>query len=407
MKTPRFPGLCAAPAIFTRLSRQSGAFSRCKTFAMGPQVAVSLANEADSEAQLLGVANELDLAAGDGWAQIAPYGTWPHTEGLQIFERADAEQIVSRFKSVWGRIKRAVVGLPLYKGHPDHKAFANTHTDKTQYGQWSDLEARDDGLWGRPVISAAGADLIEGGLRYLSPNWRAAMTGLANGRPVYRPRILDSVGLTACPNIPGHSLTNETQNPETGTQNRTTIVDLQKLITLLALANTATEADVAAAITALAARPETAALANEQSARTAAETKATEATAKLEAAETALANERTAHAATVKARNAALVDAAVRSGRIAEAARPTWEARLERDFAGESVALANEKSGPKTEGRTGDLGARKPTAATAAQFTALVNERMAAKGESWDAAWAATKATPEGKSLYEQMQAKA
>lgn len=396
MKPLRFPGMNPQSATIPCFSVRRAALAFCKTFAMARNSLPNLANEAESDAQLIGVANELDLGAGDGWAQIAPYGSWPHAQGMQIFQHEDAAAIVARFKSVWGRIKRAVVGLPLYRGHPDHPAFANVHKDKTEYGQWADLEARGDGLWGRPILSKSGADLVDGGLRWLSPNWRAAMTGLANGRPVYRPRILDSVGLTDRPNIPGPSLTNT--QPET-------IVDLSKLILLLALANTATEADVVAHLTALAARPAPEALANEATARTAAEARIATLSAELTTAQTALANERTAAAAIASARNAALVDAAIRAGRIVEAARPVWAARLDRDFATESVALANEQSGPKTVARTAALGERKPAAGASAQFTALVNERVA-KGATFDAAWAATKASAEGKALLEQMQAK-
>ena len=408
MKSLRFTGRCARPAIMAPDSRLRAALAFCKTFATGPAKWCNLANETGPEEQLIGVANELDLAAGDGWAMIAPYGSWPHAEGMQVFDRKDAGMIVDRFKSVWGRIKRAVVGLPLYKGHPDHVAFANIHKDKTEYGQWADLEARSDGLWGRPVLSSAGADLVQGGLRWLSPNWRAAMVGLANGRPVYRPRILDSVGLTDRPNIPGPSLTNSlpetvAPSPETLNSKPETLVDLQKLITLLALANTATEADVVACLTALASRPAPEALANEATARTTAESRVAALTADLATAQASLANERTAHATAATARNAALIDGAVRAGRITEAARAIWEARLGRDFATESVALANEQSGPKTAGRTDALGARKPACAASTKFTSLVNERVA-KGQTFDAAWASVKATAEGKALLAQMQ---
>jgi hypothetical protein len=154
----------------------------------------------------------------------------------------------------------------------------------------------------------------------------------------------------------------------------------------------------------LRARPEPTALANEQTARTTAETQLNEIKGKLTTAETALANERTAHAATVKARNEALVAGAIREGRIVEASKDTWMKRLDRDFAVESVALANEQSGPKTQARTDNLGARKESLEAGSQFTALVNERMAKTGEAWPVAWKAVKQTKEGQALHQKME---
>jgi hypothetical protein len=171
----------------------------------------------------------------------------------------------------------------------------------------------------------------------------------------------------------------------------------------LANAATATDEQINAALTeaapvatALVARPEASALANEQTARSTAETRVAELT-------TALANEQAAHKATAKARNEALVDAAVKSGRIVEAARPVWLGRLERDFSTESVALANEKPAVKTTATTANLGDRKPAGEASAAFTALVNERMTKTGETWATAWKNVSATKEGKDLRVKM----
>lgn len=380
-----------------------------------PDLALDSAHE-----PLIGLPNTLDLTAGDGWAQIAPYGRWPHREGLQVFERADAEAIVAQFKSTWGRIKRAVVGIPLFRGHPDHIQFANTHTDATAYGQWSDLAARADGLWGRPVISPAGAALIESGLKYLSPNWRCLRVPLANSA-VWRPRILDSVGLTDTPNIPGRSLVNTTPPPMNPSL-------LLQLLTALGLpvepapTDDQLNAHLTAAIPlakSLAARPDPAST----TAPTASNSPSTPAAVSDPAATKPVANETTTAAATTvaalhsqlsalssqltaaqAARNAALVTAAVSLGRIPEAARPVWLGRLERDFAAESVALANESGALKTTPRTAALGTRKLDSAAAEQFTALVNEALPAHAHNWSAAWAAVKATAKGQQLFTQMQ---
>jgi hypothetical protein len=172
------------------------------------------------------------------------------------------------------------------------------------------------------------------------------------------------------------------------------------------LGNEATEAEIIAALQAaepharaLAARPEATALANEQSARTSVETELATTKTKLAELTTALANERKAHVTV-------LIDAAVREGRITEAHKPVWASRLQRDFATESTALANERGALKTTGTTAGLGARKENLEPAAQFTALVNEAMPAHGNDRDRAWSAVKASAEGKALLELMEKK-
>ncbi len=349
---------------------------------------------------MTGLSNEIDAATGDGWARI-PYGEWPHAEGLQRFGREEADAMVGYFKSTWNRIKRAVVGMPIFRGHPDLAAVANEYPDKAVYGTIADLEARDDGLYLRPILSEAGAALVnEKGLKFFSPHWLARKLEPKNGRPVFAPAFLVSIGLTDRPNISGTSLVND--------QTKSASTMPTWLLALLGLANEATEAQVKTKVTDLLARPETTALANETTARNAAESKATELAGKLTAAETALANERTALVNARKAHAETLVAGAVRDGRITEASRAVWLGRLERDFAAESTALANERVGGavKTAPRTADLGNRKAASPASDRFVALVNERTA-KGESWESAWAAVKASKEGKALFEQMNAPA
>jgi hypothetical protein len=350
--------------------------------------ATALANSAASAPELedlVDQANSLDLsAAPDGWALLARYGDWPHEKGLQRFGREQADEIVSRFHSAWGRIKRAIVGLPVFKGHPDIADFANIHRDRTEYGQIADLEARDDGLWGRLVLGSAGADLVVAGHKHVSPHWKARRSGEASGRQVYAPALLVSVGLTPTPNIPGPSLTNsahtETKAPTMPSW----------LLSLLGLANEATEDQTREAVTALTQRPATEALANEQTARTTAEQRVAALEAELStlkaeivAGTTALANERTA-------RRAEAVSSAIAAGRIVEADRALWTARLERDFAAESVALANAQSPLKTASaaRTAGLGVRKEGADRIGQIQAKVTERMASSKEDYDTAFA-------------------
>ena len=388
----------------------------------------ALANEAAPEGvALIGVGNELGVSAGDGWALI-PYGRHPNERGLQPFGKPEAERMVGYFKNTWNTIKRAFVGMPILRGHPDMaksvrremerekdpakraslQSLINTierrYPDKTVYGTITDLEARDEGLALRCVLTEEGAALVnEGGLNCFSPHWLClAGEPSPDGKPTQIPVYLVSIGLTDRPNIAGTSLVND--QPDTSPTMKKELI-----IALLAalgrsLGNEATDEQVNAALPdatgharALAARPETTALANEQS-------RVTQLTGELATANTALANERTELAAVRKQRNELLVAGAIREGRITEADKPKWIGRLERDFAGESVALANERPAVKIRAATTGLGDRKPANAASDQFTALVNERVA-KGEPWTAAWEAVKATEQGKKLYADMNA--
>lgn len=390
-----------------------------------------LGNEAEIEGvAIVGLGNEIATITGDGWARV-PYGEWPHELGLQRFSRAEAEEMVGYFRNTWNRIKRAITGLPIYRGHPDwpdvlrkqREALANEAErraldlrisemeqrwpDKREYGSIADMEAREDAFYLKPVLTPAGAALVnEGGLKYFSPHWLAKVLGQANGKPIYGPAFLLSIGLTDRPNIAGTSLVNSAPGGADN-QNQKEHTMPQWLIELLGLANEAAEErenKAKAKLAELLKRPEPTALANEQTARTTAETQLGEIKGKLTAAETALANERTAHAATTKARNEALVAAAVKEGRITEAAKPVWIGRLDRDFAAESVALANEQGAVKTAPRTGNLGDRKTENTARDQFIALVNEAMPKNDNNWERSWHAVKATAKGKTLFKEME---
>jgi hypothetical protein len=409
----------AAARIMTAISRPDAPQRVCKA-CNGPFCAISaairsfwpadltaLANEAPPahDYEFIGLSNEIAAVDGEGWARI-PYGDHPHEKGLQRFSKADAEEMVSYFKNTWNRLKRVVSGLPILRGHPDHAEFANQHKDKTSYGTVADMEARDDAFYLKPVVTPAGEALIASGLKYFSPHWLARKVGLANGKPIFAPVFLVSIGLTDRPNIGGTSLVNSKP-----TMNNAHLIALLAAIGRNVAAD-ATDEQIDAEIVAatplansLLQRPEPTALANEQTKVTTLTTEVAGLKTQLTDAGTALANEKAAHQATIKARNVALVDGAVRAGRITEASKPVWLGRLERDFATESVALANEQGAIKTHARTGNLGDRKEPTEASAQFTALVNEAMPKHGNSWDRAWAAVKATKEGKALLAKMDA--
>lgn len=320
----------------------------------------SLANEGQANYSLCGFANAVEMAT-DGWTVI-PFGEWPHSEGIQIFGKEQATTIVDNFKSGWARFKRAVIGLPVFKGHPDiadtfkpeiaresnpHKkqslilkmqSFANAYPDKAEYGQIADMEVRPEGLAIKQVLSQAGAALVNSGLKFISPHWGAMPIGERNGKTLWAPRDIRSVGLTAHPNIPNKSLVNTAEAETSKNMNR------EKLIQILGLANDATDAQIEAAVVERNARPTAETLANEKAQTIAAtgraqtaETTLAAVTKERDTAATALGNVR------AKAIDELLVSA-VKGGKIAEADKPIWKKRLERDFEGESVSLANSQA---------------------------------------------------------------
>lgn len=390
---------------------------------------IALANE-DERDGLIGLENEFAVGT-DGWVRIAPYGEsikermFRHKDGreeqqtfVQQLDRAAAEEMVRKFNSPWGKLKRFVRGLPIYKRHPDlqeHAPGTISHAlanDKTACGMFAELEAREDGFYGKPVVSESGQTAIENeGLKWLSPFWWAKPAGKTrNGTPIMRPTELISAGLTDRPNIQGgEALANQREREH---------MNKQKLLAALgklgiALANEATDEQIETAIAGLVPKTNVTALENEKQTltnanKTAEQLLASEKTLRVNAEgtvtqlTTALENERVAK---VKA----VLDTAILQGRITAAERDAWQGKLKESFDLNVTALANEKQKVKTTATTENAGTRKPEAATASeaseQFLALANELAVKEKIDFQIAWKRTKkANP---ALYEAMSAKA
>jgi hypothetical protein len=161
---------------------------------------------------------EFELSAQDDYLQLSPIGVFPHPRGLQNVDKAALEAIVKNFKSFFSRLGRRFAGLPFYVGHPDVQGYSNSYSDRKAYGWIMDLEAREDGLYGRTKWSAAGRELIRNGhYKFLSPTWSVENIGNNSGQPVYRPTQLISVGLTNEPNLPVLPLANSDSAAEPNT----------------------------------------------------------------------------------------------------------------------------------------------------------------------------------------------
>jgi len=338
-------------------------------------------------------------ANGDDFQLLASYGDHPHRVGLQRFDRASAEALVSAFNTAWEKVKRlagaANANRPIYRGHFDDPLFAAQHDDTTAYGQVTALQAREDGLYFKPKYTAAGNGLLgEGGKLYFSPRWLMRQAGGA-----WSPFKLLSVGLVPNPNI--HGAAANAAQPEA--------IMLEQLLQNLgftaeqatAAANGADGAptldEVTAKITGLqdaanAAPDLEAAKTQLEADLAAARQKTTEAEASVTAANARATAERTAHAETVAAN-------AVAKGVLTEADRAATVTSLTEatDFATAANAVMTAEPVLPQGGQAKDVAARKSgvqTAANAAHaFSEKVREMMdASNGRlDYDQAWANAK----------------
>ena len=382
---------------------------------------LEFANSAKAEA-CVGFTNEISIGS-DGWAQIAPFGDFPSfavlpqpdgtCKRMQAIQRIDKEcatAMVAEFQNSRKGIKKFFSGRPIYIGHPDVPGIGAKYPDKSAKGVISDLAVRADGLYGLPVFTNEGSDLVEQKkLRYFSG--RLADCDEAdpvNGVPVFRPNSFLSVGLTNQPHLPVQMLNDaascEAAAAESANQKHTMKKSLlEKIIGLCAaakieLANTADDAAVETALDQLAKVDPAASFANE---KTTLESAIAAEKAKLTANATEITNlktERDAFKASFanerKARVDTLLDAAITAGKITAAERPVWATRLgnEATFANESEALGKLAGKVKTASITINRGERKVELANASDrrdmVAELVNEEMANSRSSYETAFA-------------------
>jgi hypothetical protein len=183
----------------------------------------------------------------DGWALIAPFGEHPKTRAvraangqiqqehfLQVLDNEAADAILASENSMFRRIKRALVGLTAYKGHPDLKRYSPETVENSSrngekpvpLGLVDKLRKTHRGIEAHFAILPDQAHTVENeGYKYPSVLWMVRPTGEtralqsgSGGSPlrgghgssptsvkvtVVKPYQLLSIGLTPTPNIPG------------------------------------------------------------------------------------------------------------------------------------------------------------------------------------------------------------
>jgi hypothetical protein len=363
------------------------------------------------------LANEAVLDE-DGWALIAPFGEHPKTryvkkngrvqreQFIQVLDPQSADQLLSRENSLFRRIRRAVVGIPVYKGHPDLGDFSPETAAgagrKEIIGAIDKVRKTERGLEAHFVLTPAGADAVEReGCKYPSALWYVQPVGRRGGAVLARPFKLLSAGLTAHPNISGvESLANARHAGPTPEPPPTQEPDM-KLIAGWLRANGATfanaespaEAEVLAALQKLhaSAAGEAAALGNENSTLTGENADLKARLSNLESNAAALENENGAlksqAAAERKGRAAALVDLAIARGKLAVSERPGRLQSLENsaDFEREAAALLDSAARFKTTGSAESgkiLSNHGATGDAREEYCAAVERHMKETGES-------------------------
>lgn len=169
-------------------------------------------------------ANDASLDA-DGWCLIAPFGEWPKTrrylEGrqlkeqdfIQVMDNAAADALLDKENSFFGRLKRALIGIPVFIDHGDlkevdPKALPNGAA-KLKGGVVDQIRKGARGIEAHFSLDNDGAQAVEAGWKFPSALWYVLPNGKRGDATLCRPFKLISVALTKYPNISGvESLSN-------------------------------------------------------------------------------------------------------------------------------------------------------------------------------------------------------
>lgn len=211
--------------MLTRIFPERDFATGQKRFATGSHLAAanSAAPVSENTQYAIGAANAEVAGESGTWVRISRYGEFWHAgiQATQVFNKSEAQSIVRAHRSTLSRLKERVIygtanaifvrdpKVPVYEGHPDVPGFAGRpgHEDTTPYANFTDFEARDDGLYGQIEWTAAGNALRASGKKlYFSPYWTLVSIDAQRSRPV---RLL-SVGMDPHPNISGSAANAQT-----------------------------------------------------------------------------------------------------------------------------------------------------------------------------------------------------
>ncbi|HEY3861640.1 MAG TPA: phage protease [Verrucomicrobiae bacterium] len=354
----------------------------------------------------------------DGWALLAPFGEHPKTRFvkkngkverehfIQVLDNQSADLLLSRENSLFRRIRRAVVGIPVYKGHPDLGDYSpetsSPSAKKEIIGAIDRVRKTGRGLEAHFVLTPAGADAVERqGCKYPSALWYVQPVGRRGASVLARPFKLLSAGLTALPNISGvESLANArlagpTQEPIRKKEPEMKLIAGWLLAhgAVLAHADSPAESDILAALQQIhaSASGETAALSNENAALSGENADLKSQISNSQSASAALENEasdlKTQIARLRSQRAASVVDLAIARGKLAVSERTARLQALENssDFDRDAAALLDSAARFKTiaSAESGKILANHGMAGDAREeYCAAVERHMKETGEA-------------------------
>lgn len=184
----------------------------------------------------------------DGWFHLVPRGEYPHTgdDGktrVQVIDDASLDAMLKNFAP------KVLIDQEHFSHMPDKSSEA--------MGWISELQKRDDGLWGKVEWTDIGDAAVKNRrYRFLSPTWRKLQS---LGGDKVRPLHLLDVGLTNQPNIRGMvPLSNREgseefrrTDPADSNNKNQTKAPMKQIAALLGLAAEASEDSILTAVTAL------------------------------------------------------------------------------------------------------------------------------------------------------------
>jgi hypothetical protein len=175
----------------------------------------------ESNVDVVSLENDGAEMDAEGWALVAPFGQHPKTriyrdpadgqvkeqKFIQSLDNDAADAILSRENSLFGRIKRALIGLPVFKGHGDlneyDPAALGNSAPKVKLGVVDSIRKAARGIEAHFALDNDGAAAVAAGWKFPSVLWQVLPNGRQGDAIVGVPFKLLSVALTQRPNISG------------------------------------------------------------------------------------------------------------------------------------------------------------------------------------------------------------
>lgn len=336
-----------------------------------------------------------------------PFGDWkveairPDGATFTCIQRLDAEAVAEMTKGWRGvlqALKLWLLKIPIYEGHPDRtQALTEDQKDDLIRGTVRSIGSDGEALIINVSWNPSGKSVRENYQAH-SPHWLLRETGeTKDGLPVMRPYMLVSIGLTNAPNIAGSAINEEEKNKNQENPQMNELI--AKLRAELKLSADMSDEDVLQyAITHYNKAVDELyqiknQLAEAQRLQKEAEATAEKAKKDLSVAEDAAKDaQATNEAMTTKA--IAIVDDAIKAGKIRIADRPGWLARIKTDPIEAVASASNETPKLKVDEMAATaVNATGSRLSPMVQFRAAVNAYMKLNGVKYDEAWQACQAT--------------